>query len=73
MHGRRPPSFFFTKKNLAEAGEEEGRMNPLANSSSIYFFMASDSGCDNGKILPLGSDVPGIRSIAQSLVRCGGN
>lgn len=73
MNGQRPASFFFTKKNLAEAGEVDGRMIPLANSSSIYFFMASDSCCDNGKILPLGGDVPGIKSIAQSLERCGGS
>ncbi len=52
MHGRSPPSFFFTKKNPAEAGDVDGRMKPLASSSSMYAFMASDSGCDRGKTRP---------------------
>ncbi len=28
MHGRKPPSFFSTKKKPAAAGEVEGRINP---------------------------------------------
>ncbi len=73
MQGRRLPSFFFTKKNPADAGDLDGTMNPLANSSSMYCFIVSDSGCERGKILPLGGADPGIRSIAQSLARCGGS
>ncbi len=41
MQGRRDPSFFFTKKNPAPAGEEEGRMILAARESEIYFSMAS--------------------------------
>ncbi len=73
MHGRRPPSFFFTKKNPADAGEVDGRMKPLANSSSMYALMASDSGWERGNTLPFVGIAPGIRSIAQSLDRCGGS
>ncbi len=68
-----PPSFFFTKKNLADAGEVDGRMKPLANSSSMYSLMASDSGWERGNTLPLVGIAPGSRSIAQSLDRCGGS
>lgn len=54
MQGLRLPSFLFTKKNPDTAGEVEGRMKTLASSLSMYFFILADSGCDNGKILPLG-------------------
>ncbi len=47
-------------------------MKPLASSSSMYDFIASASGCDNGKTLPLGGCDPGRRSMAQSLARWGG-
>ncbi len=73
MQGRRPPSLFLTKKNPAEAGDLDGTMKPLANSSSIYFLMVSDSGCERGKTLPLGGAEPGMRSMAQSLGRWGGS
>ncbi len=69
MQGRRPPSLFLTKKNPAEAGDLDGTMKPLASSSSIYFLMVSDSGCERGKTLPLGGVEPGMRSMAQSLGR----
>ncbi len=73
MHGRSPPSFFLTKKNPADAGDMDGRMKPFANSSSMYDFMASDSGCDRGKTRPLGGCELGCRSMAQSLERWGGS
>ncbi len=73
MHGRRPPPFFFTKKNPADAGEVDGRMKPLANSSSMYALMASDSGWERGNTLPFVGIAPGSRSIAQSLDRCSGS
>lgn len=50
-------SFLFTKKKPTEAGEVEVQTYPLASTSSMNDFMASDSGCDNGKILPLGGVV----------------
>ncbi len=65
------PSFFLTKKKLANAGEVDGLINPFDSSSSIYAFMASDSGCDRGKTLPLDGLDPGIISIEQSRSRCG--
>ncbi len=73
MHGRRPPSIFLTKKNPADAGEMDGLMKPLASSSSMYAFIASDSGCDRGNTLPLVGIAPGSRSMAQSLDWCGGS
>ncbi len=66
MQGRREPSFFPTKKNPAPAGEEEGRMSPAARESEIYFSMASLSGAESEYNMPLGGDIPGTRSIAQS-------
>ncbi len=48
-------------------------MKPLASSSSMYAFIASDSGCDRGNTLPLVGIAPGSRSMAQSLDRCGGS
>ncbi len=66
MQGRREPSFFPTKKNPAPAGEEEGRMSPAARESEIYFSMASLSGTESEYNLPLGGDIPGTRSMAQS-------
>lgn len=44
-------------------------MNQLVSSSSIKAFIASYSGCDNGKILPFGGVAPGIRSMVQSTDR----
>lgn len=72
MHGRRHPSFL-TKKNPADAGEMDGLMKPLASSSSMYAYIASDSGCDRGNTMPLVGIAPGSRSMAQSLARCGGS
>ncbi len=72
MQGRREPSFFFTKKNPAPAGEEEGRMRPAFKDSLIYLSMASLSGPDREYKRPLGGEVPGRRSMAQSYGRWGG-
>ncbi len=72
MQGRRPPSFFLTKKNPADAGDFDGTIKPFDNSSSMYCFIVSDSGCERGKILPLGGVNPGMRSMVQSLGRCRG-
>ncbi len=66
MQGRRDPSFFPTKKNPAPAGEEEGRMNLDARESEIYFSIASLSGTESEYNLPLGGDLPGSKSMAQS-------
>ncbi len=66
MQGRSEPSFFPTKKNPAPAGEEEGRMSPAARESEIYFSMASLSGTESEYNLPLGGDIPGTNSMAQS-------
>ncbi len=66
MQGRRDPSFFPTKKNPAPAGEEEGRMNPVARESEMYFSMAPLSGAESEYNLPFGGVLPGINSIAQS-------
>lgn len=41
-------------------------MMPAANKLLMYFSMALVSGADKEKIQPLGGDVPGRRSIAQS-------
>ncbi len=71
MHGQSPPSLFLTKKNPADAGDVDGRMMPLAN-SSMYDFMASDSGCDRGKTRPLVGCESGYRLMAQSLEQWGG-
>ncbi len=73
MHGRSPPSFVLMKKNSAEAGDVDGLMKPLDSSSSIYNCIASASGCDKGKILPLVGWEPGWRSMAQSPVLCRGS
>ncbi len=73
MQGRSPPSFILMKKNPAEAGDVEGLMKPLESSSSIYKFIASASGCDKGKTLPLGGWEPGWRSMGQSPVLCEGS
>ncbi len=73
MHGQRPPYFFLTNKKLADPGEVDGLINPFDSSSSIYAFMASDSGCDRGKTLPIDGLDPGRISIAQSRSRCGGS
>ncbi len=40
-------------------------MNPAARESEIYFSMALTSGAESEYNLPLGGDVPGIRSIAR--------
>ncbi len=73
MHGRRPPSFFLTKKKLADAGEVDGLINPFDSSSSIYAFMPSDSGCDRGKTLPLSRLSQDPAHLAQSRSRCRGS
>ncbi len=66
MQGHKEPSFFSTKNNPAPAGDEEGRMILAARESEIYFTMASLSGAEREYSLPLGGDVPGNKSIAQS-------
>ncbi len=66
MQGRSEPSFFPTKKKPCPAGEEEGRMSPAARESEIYFSMASLSGTESEYNLPLGGDIPGTNSMAQS-------
>ncbi len=71
MQGRREPSLF-TKKNPAPAGEEEGRMRSAFKDSLIYLSMASLSGPDREYKRPLGGEVPGRRSMAQSYGRWGG-
>ncbi len=35
MQGRNPPSFFFTKKKPADAGDVDGLMKPFDSSSSM--------------------------------------
>jgi hypothetical protein len=41
-------------------------MNPAVKESEIYFSIASLSGTESEYNLPLGGDVPGSNSIAQS-------
>jgi hypothetical protein len=48
MHGRRPPSFFFTKKKLEEAGDVEGSMYPCLRDSETYVSIDILSSCDRG-------------------------
>lgn len=55
MQGRRPPSFLAKKKNPAPAEEEDGRMMPAASAVEIYSCIASCSGAESEKSLPLGS------------------
>jgi len=72
MQGLSVLSFFSTKKNPTPAGEEEGQILPAATASLMYVSMASLSGVDREYRCPLGSAVPGCRSMAQSCGRCGG-
>jgi hypothetical protein len=48
MHGRRLPSFFFTKKKLEEPGDVEGRMYPCPSDSATYVSIATVSSWNNG-------------------------
>ena len=66
-------SFLSTKKNPAPAGDDEGRISPAASESLIYFSMALVSGEDRENNHPLGGEVPGTKSMAQSYGRCGGS
>lgn len=71
MQGGNFPLFFPEKKNPVLAGEEDRRMKPAANDSSMYLFMASVSGMDREYRWPLGGNVPGRSSIPMSYGLCG--
>lgn len=66
MHGWSDPSFFFTKKNPAPAGDEEGRIRPDFRESSMYSFMAFFAGVEMEYNLPFGREAPGMRSMGPS-------
>ena len=69
MQGRRVLSFFSTKKAPVPPGEDEGRMIPAANESFMYWSIASLLGAEREHMHPLGGDVPGNKSKAQSWQR----
>jgi hypothetical protein len=60
---------FFTKKNPAPTGEEDGVISPAARESWMYFSIASYSGQERLHNRLLGRGAPGWRSIAQSYGR----
>ena len=66
MQGLRDLSFLPTKKKPAPAGDEEGRMIPAAKEDRMYSSMACRSGAEREYKRPLGDEVPGRRSMAQS-------
>ena len=65
MQGRRVLSSFSTKAPIP-IGEEKGRMIPAAKESWMYYSIASLSGAEREYRCPLGGNVPGNKSIAQS-------
>jgi hypothetical protein len=66
MHIHKDPSFFFTYKIGASAGDFECQIKFLERFSSMYSYNATNSVCDKLYIGPNGGCAPSYNSIVQS-------